>query len=111
MPYFNELLTYDEIQAKYQQTQHEAICYLLKGGLFQDMSEILERLDALEERADTTDGTLAQIQIDIEDLKTRMTEAESTIVEILERFDNYYTKVETDAAIESAITNVTNTAY
>lgn len=103
MPYFNELLTYDEIQSKYQQTQHEAICYLLKGGLFQDMSEILERLDSLEDRADTTDATLAQIQIDIEDLKTRMTEAESAIVEILDRFDNYYTKTEVDDMITTVI--------
>ena len=99
--YFNELLTYEEIQEKYQITQHDAICYLLKGGLFQDMSEILERLDALEERADTTDGTLAQIQVDIADLKQRMTEAEGAIVEIMEKFDNYYTKTEVDAMISS----------
>lgn len=101
--YFNELLTYEEIQEKYQRTQHDAICYLLKGGLFQDMSEILERLDALEERADTTDGTLAQIQVDIADLKQRMTEAETAIVEIMEKFDDYYTKTETDAMITGVL--------
>lgn len=105
--YFNELLTREEIQEKYRNTQHDAICYLLKGGLFQDMSEILERLDALEERADTTDATLAQIQVDIADLKSRMTEAEATIVEILEKFDNYYTKTE----IDTMITDVINTPY
>lgn len=99
--YFNELLTREEIQEKYRNTQHDAICYLMKGGLFQDMSEILERLDALEERADTTDGTLAQIQVDIADLKTRMTEAETAIVEILEKFDNYYTKTEIDIMLSA----------
>lgn len=105
--YFNELLTYDEIQEKYRNTQQDAICYLLKGGLFQDMSEILERLDALEERADTTDGTLAQIQIDIADLKSRMTEVEGAVVEIMEKFDDYYTKTE----IDTMITDVINTPY
>lgn len=99
--YFNELLTYEEIQEKYQRNQHDAICYLLKGGLFQDMSEILERLDALEERADTTDGTIAQIQIDIEDLKQRMTEVETTVVQIMEKFDDYYTKIEIDAMLSA----------
>lgn len=99
--YFNELLTYEEIQEKYKQTQHDAICYLLKGGLFQDMSEIIERIEALEERADTTDGTIAQIQIDIEDLKQRMTEVETTIVQIMEKFDDYYTKIEIDAMLSA----------
>lgn len=101
--YFNELLTYEEIQEKYKQTQHDAICYLLKGGLFQDMSEILERIESLEERADTTDGTIAQIQIDIEDLKQRMTEVETTVVQIMEKFDDYYTKTETDAMITGVL--------
>ena len=109
--YFNELLTYEEIQEKYQRNQHDAICYLLKGGLFQDMSEIIERIESLEERADTTDGTIAQIKIDIEDLKQRMTEVETTVVQIMEKFDDYYTKTETDTAIANAITNVINTAY
>lgn len=113
--YFNELLTYEEIQEKYQRNQHDAICYLLKGGLFQDMSEIIERIEALEERADTTDGTIAQIQIDIEDLKQRMTEVETTVVQIMEKFDDYYKKDETDTAISnainSAITDVLNTPY
>lgn len=99
--YFNELLTYEEIQEKYKQTQHAAICYLLKGGLFQDMSEILERIESLEERADTTDGTIAQIQIDIEDLKQRMTEVETTVVQIMEKFDDYYTKTEIDAMLSA----------
>lgn len=101
--YFNELLTYEEIQEKYQRNQHDAICYLLKGGLFQDMSEIIERIEALEERADTTDGTIAQIQIDIEDLKQRMTEVETTVVQIMEKFDDYYTKTETDAMITGVL--------
>ena len=101
--YFNELLTYEEIQEKYKQTQRDAICYLLKGGLFQDMSEILERIESLEERADTTDGTIAQIQIDIEDLKQRMTEVETTVVQIMEKFDDYYTKIETDAMITGVL--------
>ena len=99
--YFNELLTYEEIQEKYETNQHNAICYLLKGGLFQDMSEIIERIESLEERADTTDGTIAQIQIDIEDLKQRMTEAETTIVQIMEKFDDYYTKTEIDAMLSA----------
>lgn len=99
--YFNELLTYEEIQEKYQRNQHDAICYLLKGGLFQDMSEIIERIEALEERADTTDGTIAQIQIDIEDLKQRMTEVETTAVQIMEKFDDYYTKTEIDAMLSA----------
>lgn len=99
--YFNELLTYEEIQEKYQRNQHEAICYLLKGGLFQDMSEIIERIEALEERADTTDGTIAQIQIDIEDLKQRMTEVETTVVQIMEKFDDYYTKTEIDTMLSA----------
>lgn len=101
--YFNELLTYEEIQEKYQRTQRDAICYLLKGGLFQDMSEILERIESLEERADTTDGTIAQIQIDIEDLKQRMREVETTVVQIMEKFDDYYTKTETDAMITGVL--------
>lgn len=101
--YFNELLTYEEIQEKYQRNQHDAICYLLKGGLFQDMSEIIERIEALEERADTTDGTIAQIQIDIEDLKQRMTEVETTVVQIMEKFDDYYTKTEIDATIRGVL--------
>lgn len=99
--YFNELLTYEEIQEKYKKTQHDAICYLLKGGLFQDMSEIIERIESLEERADTTDGTIAQIQIDIEDLKQRMTEVETTVVQIMEKFDDYYTKTEIDAMLSA----------
>lgn len=99
--YFNELLTYEEIQEKYQRKQHDAICYLLKGGLFQDMSEIIERIESLEERADTTDGTIAQIQIDIEDLKQRMTEVETTVVQIMEKFDDYYTKTEIDAMLSA----------
>ena len=85
--YFNELLTYEEIQEKYKKTQHDAICYLLKGGLFQDMSEILERIESLEERA--------------EDLKQRMTEVETTVVQIMEKFDDYYTKTEIDAMISA----------
>lgn len=101
--YFNELLTYEEIQEKYETNQHNAICYLLKGGLFQDMSEIIERIESLEERADTTDGTIAQIQIDIEDLKQRMTEVETTVVQIMEKFDDYYTKTETDAMITGVL--------
>lgn len=101
--YFNELLTYEEIQEKYQRNQNDAICYLLKGGLFQDMSEIIERIEALEERADTTDGTIAQIQIDIEDLKQRMTEVETTVVQIMEKFDDYYTKTEIDAMITDVL--------
>ena len=67
------------------------------------MREILERIESLEERADTTDGTIAQIQIDIEDLKQRMTEVETTVVQIMEKFDDYYTKTETDAMITGVL--------
>jgi predicted nucleic acid-binding Zn-ribbon protein len=67
------------------------------------MSEIIERIESLEERADTTDGTIAQIQIDIEDLKQRMTEVETTVVQIMEKFDNYYTKTEIDAMITGVL--------
>ena len=109
--YFNELLTYEEIQEKYKQTQHDAICYLLKGGLFQDMSEIIERIESLEERADTTDGTIAQIQIDIEDLKQRMTEVETTVVQIMEKFDDYYTKTETEELIADEIGDAISDEY
>lgn len=109
--YFNELLTYEEIQEKYQRNQHDAICYLLKGGLFQDMSEILERIESLEERADTTDATIAQIQIDIEDLKQRMTEVETTVVQIMEKFDDYYTKTETEELIADEIGDAISDEY